>query len=804
MWTTQSRLRAIGLLFAILLLAGCGGDDPETPAPAPVVESGQMTPVVPTSAPTDTPTALPATAIPSPTTRPTPVILPDILPAALYFLQDGQIQRLESDGVTLTQMTQEEDPITDFDVSPVDARLVYVSGNRLVEANPQYGTEVVKLDGGPYDENESEAQITQRITAPHFSPDGSQIAFGLNGVNLIPAGEANDYTTILPSDPYPAPNTSPRTAIRFFSPGQWSPDGERILVNFGYWPEAGGIALLNVDSGALTELTSSDPNATLCCGWDWGQTGAVGYIASDQLIYTSAGLTQVDAATGNGLPLVIGMPAKGPTLGDPIRLFQSAYETEDGSILSFVSQSEDFGADAPYQMQRMAADGSGLQPESTAEFLRVVEVLWAKDGSGAVLRTQTAEGEQLVWLPRGVDEAVTLPIVGSELRWAPVITQDNRQAAAEGERAVPAETDGTPQANPAPEADAPQLTARSTLNLRSGPGTLYPVVGSLAADESVAIVGVSPDHTWWQVAVAAQAETTAWVIGDATLVAAQNAEDVAVVTPPPPPAPAGRIFYPGWDQDGQPAILVQELAPGTAPQLIVSNASQPNLSTDGSQLAVRSVRNDLLGIGSWNLTTQQMSGLTSHPEDRLPSWSPNGDAIVFASTRHGDRRWRVYVQPTVPNEPVREIAFGLDPSWHTAADLIAYKGCDISGENCGIWTMDSQGGQQKPVTNNKSDSRPVWSPSGQAVVFMSEERDGNWEIYSVDAGGNVVTRLTSNTANDGLPVVSPDGRQIAFVSNRGGEWGVWVMPLTGGSPERLLRLGADLPNWLEQGIDWTR
>ena len=118
--------------------------------------------------------------------------------------------------------------------------------------------------------------------------------------------------------------------------------------------------------------------------------------------------------------------------------------------------------------------------------------------------------------------------------------------------------------------------------------------------------------------------------------------------------------------------------------------------------------------------------------------------------------------------------------------------------------MDSQGGQQTPVTNNKSDSRPVWSPTGQTIVFMSEERDGNWEIYSVGAGGNVVTRLTSNPANDGLPVVSPDGRQVAFVSNRGGEWGVWVMPLVGGSPERLLRLGADLPNWLEQSIDWTR
>jgi len=199
-----------------------------------------------------------------------------------------------------------------------------------------------------------------------------------------------------------------------------------------------------------------------------------------------------------------------------------------------------------------------------------------------------------------------------------------------------------------------------------------------------------------------------------------------------------------------------------------------------------------------------MGGLTSHPEDTLPRWNPGGDAVVFSSTRHGDRRWRVYIQSTVPGESAREVAFGLDPDWHPTTDRITYKGCDNVGESCGIWTMDSRGGGQQPVTSNQTDSRPVWSPDGQVIVFMSESRDGNWEIYSVDAGGNVVTRLTNNPTNDGLPVVSPDGRQIAFVSNRGGEWGVWVMPIGGGSPERLLRLSADLPNWLEQGIDWRR
>ncbi len=177
-------VETVGLLLALFLLAGCGGDEPKASAPASAVESGQMTPIIPTT----TPTTRPPTDTPVPTPQPTRVVIQEILPAALYFLQDGQIQRLESDGVTLTQMTQEQEPVTDFDVSPVDARLIYVAGNSLIEANPQYGTHFVKVVGAPV-EDQPDAYVSQRISAPHFSPDGSQVAFGLNGINLIPAGE---------------------------------------------------------------------------------------------------------------------------------------------------------------------------------------------------------------------------------------------------------------------------------------------------------------------------------------------------------------------------------------------------------------------------------------------------------------------------------------------------------------------------------------------------------------------------------------------------------------------------------------
>ena len=63
-------------------------------------------------------------------------------------------------------------------------------------------------------------------------------------------------------------------------------------------------------------------------------------------------------------------------------------------------------------------------------------------------------------------------------------------------------------------------------------------------------------------------------------------------------------------------------------------------------------------------------------------------------------------------------------------------------------------------------STPAWSPDGRTIVFVSG-RDGNGEIYAMDADGSEPRNLTQNPANDVRPAWSPDGRSIAFVSSRG-------------------------------------
>ncbi|MEZ4830768.1 MAG: SH3 domain-containing protein [Caldilineaceae bacterium] len=425
----------------------------------------------------------------------------------------------------------------------------------------------------------------------------------------------------------------------------------------------------------------------------------------------------------------------------------------------------------------------------------------ARDGSGAAVVMITEPGPlgfagPIHWLPADGGPAIELPAVGEDLQWGPSATTPAAPTRDAEDSQQPARDDGAPNG-------AATFTAQVLLNVRSGPSTAFPIIGELAADEATRITGISPDGGWWQILYPPGTETRAWVTGDPEFGAATNADDVAVVTPPPLPRSVGRVFYSAPNADGVQSIFAHSLAPGAPTELVLADASQPALSPNGARLALRSTRSDLLGIGVLDLAGAQLTGVTSHLEDSLANWSPDGSSLVFASTRHGDRRWRVYVAPADGGQTAQEVRFGLDPDWHPTADVIVFKGCDDRGEACGLWTMTSDGGNPRALTDNVTDSRPVWSANGRTIVFMSESRHGNWEIYSLNAANGAVTRLTEDSALDGLPTVSPDSSRVAFVSNRGGSWGVWVVPITGGTAQRVFEIGPDLPNWLEQGIDWA-
>jgi TolB protein len=105
------------------------------------------------------------------------------------------------------------------------------------------------------------------------------------------------------------------------------------------------------------------------------------------------------------------------------------------------------------------------------------------------------------------------------------------------------------------------------------------------------------------------------------------------------------------------------------------------------------------------------------------------------------------------------------------------------------------------LTRFEGDDRaPAWSPDGRTIVFQSN-REGQIDIYRMDADGSGVARLTSDPADDTDPSVSPDGGRIVFVSTRGGDADIFVMNIDGAGASDVTRNDVDdrAPSWNPHG-----
>ncbi len=99
--------------------------------------------------------------------------------------------------------------------------------------------------------------------------------------------------------------------------------------------------------------------------------------------------------------------------------------------------------------------------------------------------------------------------------------------------------------------------------------------------------------------------------------------------------------------------------------------------------------------------------------------------------------------------------------------------------NTEIYTMNADGtGQVNRSNNPAGDATPAWSADGTKIAFATN-RDGNYEIYTMNADGSGQVNRSTNAATDVNPAWSPDGTKIAFTSTRDGDAEVYVMNADG-------------------------
>ncbi|MGB7623805.1 MAG: protein kinase, partial [Terriglobia bacterium] len=84
------------------------------------------------------------------------------------------------------------------------------------------------------------------------------------------------------------------------------------------------------------------------------------------------------------------------------------------------------------------------------------------------------------------------------------------------------------------------------------------------------------------------------------------------------------------------------------------------------------------------------------------------------------------------------------------------------------------------------DAQPSFSPDGRSVAFLSN-RGGQFDIWMGLITGGSPVRVTNDPNLKARPHWSPDGSKIAYARlNESGLWDVWTVPALGGTPRKLL------------------
>ena len=161
----------------------------------------------------------------------------------------------------------------------------------------------------------------------------------------------------------------------------------------------------------------------------------------------------------------------------------AAYETEDGTIAI-----DDIGVTF-----RMCPEPNGVM-EQEAEFLAALQSAATYTVEGNFLEMRNADDAIAVHMTRNIDVSV-----------------------------------------PEPEPGVPtgRVTAPNGVNVRTGPGTNFPILGTAPFGTEGEIVGRSFDGRWWVAAVPSAPGGTGWVSAD--FVAVTDAADVPIIASPPPP-----------------------------------------------------------------------------------------------------------------------------------------------------------------------------------------------------------------------------------------------------------------------------
>ena len=251
------------------------------------------------------------------------------------------------------------------------------------------------------------------------------------------------------------------------------------------------------------------------------------------------------------------------------------------------------------------------------------------------------------------------------------------QPPAQDQPAAPADT---PTPAPTPTPQSAQLVLNDVVNVRSGPGTTYGLLGSEQSGTTFRITGKNPEGTWWQIDYKGN---TGWVFGQ--LVAVTGGEGVAVAQniPPAPTAPPAP-------------------PPTNTP---VPAPTAPSVPTEPPKPKYK------FNIAVVGVCLPQESGNWFYGQTYINGQPQNGFKVVFSYAPDGP--WVTQPMLSGPHEGY--------PGWNTGyySHIIRAAGQGAEAGNWYAWIVDDAGNRISEMANWQFDGRPSNKCNEVIVSFDS-------------------------------------------------------------------------------------
>lgn len=229
---------------------------------------------------------------------------------------------------------------------------------------------------------------------------------------------------------------------------------------------------------------------------------------------------------------------------------------------------------------------------------------------------------------------------------------------------------------------------------------------------------------------------------------------------------------------------------------IVSNGYIPSWSPDG-QFIVYGSTSPLFNVFKVRLSDLRVERLTQNGGYH-PAVSPDGQFITYDSRGAMGTLQRIRFSDGSQVPFAKDTIAGNFSCWSPDRKFIAYTN---KGD---LWQLNMETGEIRSLyASEKIDTRPSWSPDGSKIAFDSGDprQTANADIYTLEVDSKNLKQLTDHPKLDAQPDWSPDGKWIAFLSEKSGNRDIWIMKMDGSQKTQLtFDKGMDVwPRWSPDG-----